>query len=400
MSAIYLDHNATTPLADHVAEAMLACQRAGLANPSSQHAAGRRARALVEECRESIARILGARTSGPRPDRLLFTSGGTEANNLAIFGLAALRQGPLAASAVEHPSVHGPATQLARQGRPLLTIAVDASGQIRLDHLNTILTQQPALAAIMLGNNETGVLQPVTEAVARASAAGVPVHCDAVQAAGKLPLDFQALGVASLAVSAHKFHGPVGIGALLVRHDVPLAPLAFGGHQQYDLRPGTEPVALIVGMTKALERFADEQQARTARMTALREHFEHSLLAECPDLVVHGRGAPRLPQTTAVAFPGVNRQAMFMALDLAGLACSTGSACASGSSEPSPVLLAMGLEKPLVDASLRFSLGAETTRDELGRASRIILQTYKGLRGALSQRKIAATGRENSSIPL
>jgi cysteine desulfurase len=153
-------------------------------------------------------------------------------------------------------------------------------------------------------------------------------------------------------------------------------------------------------MTKALEWFADEQQARLARMTALREHFERSLLAECPELVIHGRLAPRLPQTTAVAFPSVNRQTMFMALDLAGVACSTGSACSSGSSEPSPVLLAMGLEKPLVDASLRFSLGAETTADEVDRASRIILQIYKGLRGVISQRKIAATGRENSSIPL
>jgi cysteine desulfurase len=400
MSAIYLDHNATTPLAAPVAEAMLACQRDGLANPASQHAAGRRARAIVEECRESIARILGAQTSGPRPDRLLFTSGGTEANNLAILGLAASGPGPLAVSAIEHPSVLGPAAHLSQQGRQLLSIPVARSGQIRLDELDAILAQQPALAAIMLGNNETGVLQPVADAVAKAAAAGVPVHCDAVQAAGKVPIDFRALGVASLALSAHKFHGPVGIGALLVRHDVPLAPLAFGGHQQYDLRPGTEPVALILGMAKALEWFAGEQQTRIERMTAMREYFEHSLLAGCPELVIHGRSAPRLPQTTAVAFPGVNRQAMFMALDLAGVACSTGSACSSGSSEPSPVLLAMGLEKPLVDASLRFSLGVETRRDDLDRASRIILQTYKGLRGGFSPRKIASTGRENTSIPL
>jgi cysteine desulfurase len=400
MLAIYLDHNATTPLADPVAQAMAACQRAGYANPASQHAAGRRARALLEQCRESVASILGARIDGPQPDRLLFTSGGTEANNLAVFGLAASGSGPIVVSAIEHASVLEPAARLGWLGRPVLKIPVSQQGQIRLDELPDILAQQPVLVAVMLGNNETGVLQPLAEVVGRASAAGVPVHCDAVQAVGKVPVDFRTLGVGSLSLAAHKFHGPTGIGALLLRHDTPLAPLLFGGHQQQGLRPGTESLALVVGLTKALELFAAEHQARAERMQALRERLEAGLLAECPELLIHGRQVPRLPHTSAIAFPGVNRQALLMALDLAGVACSTGSACSSGSSEPSPVLLAMGLEKRLVDASLRFSLGAETTADEVDRAISIILQIYKGLRDRFSPRKIAATGRENSSFPL
>jgi cysteine desulfurase len=397
---IYLDHNATTPLLPEVVEAMVRVYRAGPANPASQHRPGRRARQAIEDAREAIGRLLGANVDGRASDQVVFTSGGTEANNLALAGLGADRSGGIVISAVEHPSVMGPALRLQQQGVSVSRLPVNADGQVLLDALAEQLQSSPRLVSVMLGNNETGVLQPIAKIAALCRESGVLLHTDAVQAVGKQPLDFRALGVDALSLSAHKFHGPVGIGALIVRHGVTLEPQLRGGFQQAGLRPGTEAVALAIGMRTALEAWQRESREREERLRTLRDRLEQRLLGACPELVVHGRGTPRLPQTSNIAFGGVNRQALLMALDLAGVACSTGSACASGSSEPSPVLLAMGCSKDLVEASLRFSLGATTTTVEVDQAAERILQIYKDLRDKIPGRKMASPGRGGAPISL
>jgi cysteine desulfurase len=387
MTRIYLDHNATAPLLPEVAAAMAECYAAGHANPASQHFAGRRARQIVEDCREAIGRLLGADVDSLEADRLIFTSGGTEANNLALAGLCTAKLAGLAISTIEHPSIVGPAERMEQHGYRLQRLSVTPAGVADLEHLSEILRTPPQLLSLMLGNNETGVLQPVREIAEQCARAGVLLHTDAVQVVGKLPVDFRDLGVAAMSLSAHKFHGPVGIGALLVRQGVELSPLLVGGHQQSGLRPGTEAVALIVGLRTALECWHDEQSERLERMTGLRNQFEQQLRAECSEIVVHGADSPRLPHTSNVSFAGVERQALVMALDLAGIACSTGSACASGSSEPSPVLVAMGLPEGEISSALRFSLGARTTTAEVAESSTLISQIYKDLRDRQLARK-------------
>jgi cysteine desulfurase len=234
---------------------------------------------------------------------------------------------------------------------------------------------------VMLGNHEVGALEPVAELARVCNEASVPMHTDAVQVAGKLPIGFRELGVAALSVAAHKFGGPLGIGALLLRDGVPLAPLHFGGHQQWSLRPGTECAALAVGMATALRIWRNHHEAHLRSLTQLRERFEAGLKAGIPDLVVNASGAARLPQTTNAAFPGLDGQMLLMALDLSGVACSVGSACSSGSSELSPTLLAMGLPKHVVASSLRFSLGGTTTEAEIDEAVRRIVLVVNELRG-------------------
>jgi cysteine desulfurase len=378
---IYLDNNATTPLAPAAAEAMIRAAQDCWGNPSSQHAFGRRARQVLEDAREAIGGLLGANLGGFPPDRVIFTSGGTEANNLALFGL--IDQGPahLIVSGIEHPSVTAAAEALASRGSCTLDkLPVAANGEIVVDELRPRLRPDTRLIAVMLANNETGVLQPVERVSQIAAEAGVPVHTDAVQPAGKLPVHFRRLGVASMTVSAHKFHGPTGIGVLVVRAGVELKPTLFGGHQQEGLRPGTEPAVLAAGMRAALEAWHREADERLRRMQALRDEFESLLLTEFPELVVHGRQADRLPHTSHVGFPGIDGPALGIALDLAGVACSTGSACASGSSQPSPILLAMGAGEGLARASLRFSFGAQSTAEETHEAARRILLAYNSLR--------------------
>ena len=386
MDLIYLDHNATTPLLPEVAEAMAQCDRAGYANPASQHHAGRRARQVLEEAREEIAALLGADLQSAHADQLVFTSGGTEANNLALFGLAGDTQSRILVAPIEHPSVLGPVEQLQRRDWRIEHLRVDRNGVVNLHHLQELLTAHPSpltpvpsLLTLMLGNNETGVLQPVREATELAQAAGVPVHTDAVQVAGKLRIDFRQLGVDTLSVAAHKFHGPRGIGALVMRHGVRLTPRLFGGFQQAGLRPGTESVSLAVGMLTALRAWHREQAQRAARLRELRDRFEAALVAGWSQAVVNGAGAPRLPHTSNISFAGLNRQALAMALDLAGVACSTGSACASGSTDPSPTLVAMGLPSSVLESSLRFSLGATSTAAEVEAAVGRILRVCNDL---------------------
>ncbi len=406
-AAIYLDHNATAPILPEVADAVREAALRYHGNPASQHDAGRQARRALEQARVRIAEILGARTTGMDADQLIFTSGGTESNNLAIYGLLGLAAGTLRTggmnppahgasslpalviSAIEHPSIARTAESLAlpistRAGGfippALQTLGVNAAGVIRLDQLESLLTPATQLASIMLASNETGVLQPVAEVAAICRRHGVLLHTDATQVVGKLPVNFTELGVDALTATAHKFHGPLGVGVLLLRHGVQLTPALHGGFQQAALRPGTESVALAIGMQTALELWQREADARRERMTMLRDRFEQSILASWPEAVVIGGQSPRLPHTSNIALVGLNRQALVMALDLAGVACSSGSACASGSSEPSPTLLAMGLPEEQISASVRFSLGATTTADEIDEAARRILNVCSNLR--------------------
>ncbi|HZZ73097.1 MAG TPA: cysteine desulfurase family protein [Pirellulales bacterium] len=377
MQPIYFDQNATTPLDPEVAAAMAECQQRFPANPASAHQAGRRARQVLEDAREKIALLLGARLAGLQPDRLIFTSGGTEANNLALLGLGPIEPaaGTTITSPLEHPSVLGAAAFLRRSGGRIEHVSVAETGAVRLDSVRARLESTAArqagpirLVSLMLANNETGVLQPIAEVGALCQAAGVLLHTDAVQAVGKVAVDFRALSAAALTLAPHKFSGPRGIGALLVRGDIPVRPALHGGFQQEGLRPGTESVALAVGMCRALERFVADQPARTAHLASLRERFEAGVRTVWPGATINGLDAARLPQTSNVAFIGLDRQSLFLALDLAGIACSTGSACASGSSDPSPTLLAMGCADQVVRSSLRFSFGITNTHAEVEEA--------------------------------
>jgi cysteine desulfurase len=386
---IYLDHNATTPILPEVVEEMRACYAEPYLNPSSQHEFGRRARRRLEDARERIAELLGAAPT----DRLIFTSGGTEANNLAIRGLLRRSGGAyveptnsqfssshILISAAEHPSIASVAKELQRCGHELDEIPLSTHGTVRVDSLNYLQRPNTSLIAVILGQNETGVLQPVADVVSKCGVHGIPVHTDAAQVVGKLPVSFRELGVATMTVAAHKFHGPLGVGALILRDGVELQPQLFGGFQQAGTRPGTESVALAVGMCRALELWHVEQGARIARMGDLRDRFERQIVVGYCDALIIGANAERLPHVSNIAFVGLDRQALFIALDLAGVACSTGSACASGSSEPSPGLAAMGLDEAVISSSLRFSLGATTTAVEIDDAARRILRCCNDLR--------------------
>jgi cysteine desulfurase len=390
---IYLDNNATTPIDPRVVQAMARAWEKWGANPASQHEAGRKARRMLEEAREGIATLLGAKTSGMETDQVIFTSGGTEANNLALLGLGGPEAGgrrsgvggqeagrSVIISAIEHPSVVGAAEERRRGGCDVARAAVDGNGVINVGQLKELLDQSTALVSVMLANNETGVIQPVAEIAALCQERGIVLHTDAVQAVGKIAVNFRELGADAMTVAPHKFHGPLGIGALILRYGVTLEPQLFGGFQQGGLRPGTENVALAVGFFEALRLWHEEASARETRMRALRDELERSLRAELPDVFVVGEPAPRLPTTSCISFPGINRQALVMALDMAGVACSTGSACASGSSQPSPTLLAMGLPAELIESAIRLSLSALTTAAEATQAVRRIINAVNHLR--------------------
>jgi len=400
MKPIYLDNNATTRPLPEVVEAMAECYSAEYANPASQHRSGQRARRRLEDVRETIAAQLGAKLSGTEPDQLIFTSGGTEANNLALFGLVGGEPGRVLISAIEHPSVSGPAEQLSLAGGELHRARVTPDGVVDVEHFDSECRPDTTLASVMLANNETGVEQPVAELSSICAQRDVALHTDAIQVVGKRPVDFRQLGVAALSLSAHKFHGPRGIGALLVRHGIQLQPRLFGGMQQDAMRPGTEDVALAVGMQTALEVCCRDMEAQSTRIELLRDRFEARLSASWPDLVVHGRSSPRLPNTSCVAFVGLDRQALLVAFDTAGVECSTGSACSGGASNPSPSLVAMGCSKAIVEGSLRFSLSCSTTPDEVDEAADRILRVCSNLRVGSLPRNSAGTTREHSANSL
>jgi cysteine desulfurase len=348
--AIYLDYNATAPVRPTVVEAMAAAL-AEVGNASSVHRFGRAARAAVETARERVARLVGA-----RPEQVVFTGGGTEANNLALAGAGRERT---IISTIEHDSV-------LRAAPSAEMLPVRSDGVADLDALAAILgrSDRPALLSLMLANNETGVIQPVAAAAEIAHAAGAFVHCDAVQAIGKIAVDMPALGVDYLSMSAHKFGGPQGVGALVLAEGAPLAAQLRGGGQERNRRAGTENVAAIIGFGVAAEAAAVELESMR-RLAELRDELEHRAQTLVPAALVFGKQAPRLPTTSCLALPGVSSEIQVMALDLAGVAVSAGSACSSGKVRPSHVLQAMGVEAAQAASAIRVSLGWRTTRDDV-----------------------------------
>ncbi|MFN7732985.1 MAG: cysteine desulfurase family protein [Pirellula sp.] len=374
---IYLDNNATTLLDPRVAATMSDLLHQRLANPSSQHAAGRAARRILEQSRDDLLVACNAKTSGFDGDVCVWTSGGTEANNLAIFGLAEMRPGAIVVSSIEHPSVLAAAEKLAIAGREVRYLPCLPSGIIDLEPLRRWLDDEHdpiALVSVMLANNETGVLQPVQRIVELCRPRAVVVHSDAVQALGKIPLDFQQLGLHAMTVTAHKVHGPLGVGALVLQHGITVAPRHFGGFQQLGVRPGTEMPTLARGFAHAASLAVAELDQRADQMQRLRTQFESRLREHLPTSVILGESAPRLPHTLSVAFPGVDRQALQMALDHAGIACSTGSACASGSSQPSHVLQAMQAPDAVLKSAIRFSLSHESTELEIDKVTDALIR--------------------------
>lgn len=384
---IYVDNNATTSLAPEVAKALAEAYAAGYLNPASQHRAGQKARRRLDDARDTILNLLGGETTRFASDRLIFTSGGTEANNLALFGLGSLksgteRPGQVIISAIEHPSIAEAADQLRALGTQVRVLPVSGDGVVRFDQLAEWLAQPTRLVSVMAANNETGVVQPIREIADICREFGVPMHVDAVQTVGKIPTSFGELGCAAMTVSPHKFHGPRGIGGLVLGHGVKLNPTMFGGSQQLATRPGTESVELAIGFEMALKLAIEAMPEAAPRMVRLRDLLETTLLeALGPErLQIHGKQAQRLPHTSNLGFAGLNRQALVMALDMAGVACSTGSACASGSSEPSPTLLAMGLSEALVAGSIRVSLSRFSTEEEVSEVCQRIFNAANNLR--------------------
>jgi cysteine desulfurase len=362
-SFIYFDHNATTPLHPAVWEAMRPFLTEAFGNPSSLHSDGLQARDAVEEAREQVARLLGASA-----EEIVFTSGGTEADNLAILGSVLARRpqgGHIVTSRIEHPAVLGSCHALETQGFRVTRLPVGSVGTVDPDDLATALSDDTLLVTLMHANNEVGTVQPVRACAALARAHGVLVHTDAVQSVGKIATLVDELGVDLLSLSGHKIHGPKGVGALYVRRGTVLDPIVTGGPQERGLRGGTEPVAAIVGLGVAAQLAAAHLSAEMARVAALRDHLEQGALASIPEVSVNGMSAPRLPTTTNLSFKGIDGQSLVVALDLRGVATSTGSACSSGSLEPSPVLVAMGLSAERVHGAVRFSLGAGNTLQEV-----------------------------------
>jgi cysteine desulfurase len=374
---LYFDHNASTPVRPEVAEAMQRALRDLGANPSSAHHEGQKVRAAVEHAREQAAGLVGA-----QPNELVFVSGGTEGDHLAIVGSAWAQRGRgqhVAYAAIEHHAVHGAADVLERLGWHHSVLPCDANGLTIPDSVNDLPSGTTVLA-LMLANNETGVIQPVAALTARAQARGIRVVCDAVQGAGKVPVDVALLGVDYLVFSAHKFGGPKGSGVLVLRGRAPLEPLFRGSAHERGLRGGTENVPGIVGLGLAAELAAREVASESARTLELRKRFEAGLKQAVPDVVVHGSAAPRLPNTVNASFPGARSDHLLLALDTRGLAASAGAACASGGVEPSPVLTAMGVPRELAVCAIRFSLGRTTTGDDVTRALAIVAESVRSAR--------------------
>lgn len=357
---IYLDHAATTPVRPEVRAAMEPFLGPKFGNPSSAHRWGREARTALDEARERIARCLGARV-----DEVCFTSGGTEGDNLAVFGpWRARRAGgrpAIVTTPIEHKAVLAAVHHAAEHGAEERLAPVDGDGVVDGDAFARLVDERAAVCSVMWVNNETGVVQPIAELGERARAAGAVFHTDAVQAFGKLAIDVAALPVDLLTLSGHKIGASKGIGAIYIRRGTPLEPLFYGGSQDRGRRPGTENVAAAVGLAVAAELTLAEREAECARLGALRDRLERAILDGVPDAVIHARGARRAPHVCNVSVPGADAESLLMALDLQGVAASGGSACQSGSALPSHVLAAMGVPAELAAGAVRLSLGALTT---------------------------------------
>ena len=371
--AVYLDHAATTPVRPEVLEAMLPYLTAqAFGNPSSAHRFGRTARAGLEQARREVAHAVGA-----EPNQVIFTSGGTEADNLGIVGaaLAARDRGGamcVVVSAIEHKAILAAAHAVCHLGGREVVLPVDAGGRVDLDALDEALLERPTVVSVMWVNNEVGVVQAVREIAGRCCAAGVAYHTDAVQAFGKLPVDFGALACTLLTLSGHKIGAPKGIGALIVRDRKAIEAIIHGGGQQYGIRPGTENVAGAVAFGRAAALAAAEQAEEAERLRSLRDDLAARLRAGVPDLVINAEGTERAPHVLSVAVPGADSEALLMHLDLAGVAASSGSACSTGAVEPSHVLVAMGVPRELALGAIRLSLGRDTTAADVARAAEVM----------------------------
>ena len=383
---IYLDYNATTPVDRAVLEAMLPYFAENFGNASSIHSSGQRGRSAVDAARDSVAALMGA-----KPAEVVFTSGGTEADNLALWGsVMASNQSRkhVITTAIEHHAVLNAAQALEKQGIEVTYVSVGSGGVVDPQDIRRALRPETILISVMHANNELGTIQGIQEIGRIAAEADVYFHCDAVQSAGKMPLDVNRLGVDLLSVSAHKIYGPKGVGALYVRTGTPLEPQFHGGHHERDRRPGTENVPGIVGFGKAAELAKMNCEMDALRIGVFRDRLEEMLTGSLGSVYVNGDRGRRVANTTNLAFAGAGGEALVIALDLQGISCSTGAACSSGAVEPSHVLLAIGLTADEARSSLRFSVGRATTSDEIDRAIAIIPPTVERLR-ALSPRTLA-----------
>jgi cysteine desulfurase len=367
---IYLDHAATTPVRREVFEAMRPFYEGRFGNPSSTHRWGREARAALDEARERLARCLGA-----HPDEIYFTSGGTEADNMAVLGAWRARRGEgrnaVVSTPLEHKAVLGAIHQVAKEGGEERLAEVTPDGVVDLESFTSLVRDDVAICSVMWVNNEIGTIQPIEALVQVAKARGALFHSDAVQAFGRITIDARAVQFDVLSISGHKFCAPKGVGAVFIRRGAPVDPLLHGGAQNRGRRPGTENVAAAVGLAVAAELAVAEREAEWRRLEQLRDQLERAILARVPDAVVHGRGATRAPHIVNVSVPGTDSESLLMALDLRGVACSAGSACQSGSVEPSHVLAALGVRSDLETAAIRMSLGCLTTAECVERAADI-----------------------------
>ncbi len=384
---IYLDNSATTPLDPAVLESMLPYFRGDFGNASSVHLHGQQARTAVEDARRQVADLIGAETK-----EIVFTSGGTESDNAAIWGVfrSGYRQGNhIITTRIEHPAVLETCRALEMQGADVTYLPIDASGRVDPGDIEAAIREETILISVMHANNETGVIQPVKEIQAIAFQRGIAFHTDAVQAVGKIPVDVKELGIDFLSLSAHKIHGPKGIGALFIKKGTKFRPFMTGGSQERKRRAGTENVPAIVGLGTAARLAAERLPEMESRIAVLLKRLQTRLLERIPGARINGN-AKRLPNITNLSFERLEGEGAAIALDLEGLAVSTGSACSSGSLDPSHVLMAMGLRPDVVQSSLRFSLSYQNTEEEIEQAAQIVESVLQRLR-KLSKRTSSKT---------
>ncbi len=378
MKTYYFDYNATTPLAPEVRAAMEPFLTEHFGNPSSLHTPGKQAARAVREARKKTALFLGA----SHENEIVFTSGGTESNNTAIRSALATcpDKNEIVTSAVEHSSVYRVFRQLEKEGYKIHWLKVDRQGGLNLAQLDEVLSERTALVSIMTANNETGVVFPAFKIAEKVRALGILFHVDAVQSVGKIPIHLKNSSVDFLSLSAHKFYGPKGMGALYVRQGTPFRSLILGGAQERGRRAGTENVAGIVGLGAACERVLHEMEAESGRLLRLRDLFESRLQEKIPDILINALGAERLPNTSNVQFKNADGEALLFALDQKGVYASNGSACMSGSREPSRVLKALGLSDEEANTSLRFSFGRLTTEADIEEGAELLSETVRRIR--------------------
>ncbi len=392
MRRVYFDHNATTPVDPEVLAAMLPYFSAEFGNASSIHFFGQETRGAVERARQSVAALLGAQAG-----EITFTGGGTESDNLAILGVVGEARGGekkhVITTQIEHSAALNTCEALAKRGLEITFLPVSRNGVLDPAEVRRAIRPETVLITVMHANNEIGAVQPVEEIGRIAAEADVWFHTDAVQSTGKIPVDVNRLGVDLLSLSAHKIYGPKGVGALYVRKGTPLEPVLFGGHHERDRRPGTENVPGIVGLGRAAEIARAQLAADSERIARLRDRFEKGVLAAVADARVNGAGAPRVPNTSNIMFPGIASESLLISFDLKGLACSSGSACSSGAVTPSHVLTALGLSASEARSSLRFSLGRHTTDDDVDFALSVIPGEVTRLRNISPETKRVPVAR-------